>query len=368
MTDRGILDRAERAAASVDLPDDRYGDLLRRRDRGHRRQRIRAGVVGLAVFVVAIWIVASGGPLDRTQTPAVPGGTETTGPTVTGPADPDASERVGVIGLPPEGYMPSTPERGELVVHFYGGVAMGFPLTELFVYEDGRVIWDYVVGDRLPTAASGFSTGWIEQRLTPEGVELLRSEVISTGLFDRNHLDLDVDIGVGPCGQPSGIEVRNGDRLVRLTYVAREMCGQMVRGPHPATPEQTAAIALLDWRLADPASWLPEHAWRDQEIRAYVPARYAICGGPPEVTTPEIVDQLPGHVKALIHADGTVIRTGWGPCYEVTTDQARGIVRALEDAGIEREPRDGFDYFFDGGSSHFLISFQPILPHGEMPT
>lgn len=39
-----------------------------RRDRKRRNQRIAAGVVGIAVFVVAVWILTSGGWFDRTQT------------------------------------------------------------------------------------------------------------------------------------------------------------------------------------------------------------------------------------------------------------------------------------------------------------
>ena len=42
-----------------------------------------AGVVGIAVFVAAVWIVTSVGSFDRTQTPAVPG------PAQTGPAETD---------------------------------------------------------------------------------------------------------------------------------------------------------------------------------------------------------------------------------------------------------------------------------------
>jgi hypothetical protein len=59
--------------------------LVRRRNRKRRNQRIAAGVVGIAVFVAAVWIVTSGLSFDRTQTPAVPGPTET-GPAETGPA------------------------------------------------------------------------------------------------------------------------------------------------------------------------------------------------------------------------------------------------------------------------------------------
>jgi Tol biopolymer transport system component len=44
--------------------------MLRRRDRKRRNQRIAAGVVGIAVFVVAVWIVTSGGAFNRTQ-PAI---------------------------------------------------------------------------------------------------------------------------------------------------------------------------------------------------------------------------------------------------------------------------------------------------------
>jgi hypothetical protein len=72
-----------------------------RRDRKRRNKRITAGVVGIAVFVAAVWIVTSGVWFDRTQTPAVPGGAET-GPAVTGPAVPLPSTRVGFIGVPPK--------------------------------------------------------------------------------------------------------------------------------------------------------------------------------------------------------------------------------------------------------------------------
>jgi hypothetical protein len=169
------------------------------------------------------------------------------------------------------------------------------------------------------------------------------------------------------------IEVRNRDRLVSLTWVRG--CGEPEL--QPATPEQADAVIRLVGRLADPASWLPEHAWEDQEIRAYVPSRYAICAdlvGLPEGVphsawpkTSEIVDQLPGPVKALIYADGRVIPESGG-CYEVTTDEARAIVRALEDAGLESELRMSLTYVFDTPELRWAdgIAFATILPHGEM--
>lgn len=74
MTDQGLLDRAEQAARKVPLPDGRLDDLLRRRDRKRRNQRIAAGVVGMVVFVVAVWITTSGFSLDRSDSSVVPAG------------------------------------------------------------------------------------------------------------------------------------------------------------------------------------------------------------------------------------------------------------------------------------------------------
>jgi Tol biopolymer transport system component len=71
MNEQEILDRAKRAAMSVDELDQPYNALLRRRDRKRRNQRITAGVVGIVVFVVAVWAVTTGGSFNRTQQPAI---------------------------------------------------------------------------------------------------------------------------------------------------------------------------------------------------------------------------------------------------------------------------------------------------------
>ena len=73
MNEQEILDRAKRAAMSVDELDQPYDALLRRRDRKRRNQRIAAGVVGIAIFVAAVWIVTTAGSFHNAQTPAVPG-------------------------------------------------------------------------------------------------------------------------------------------------------------------------------------------------------------------------------------------------------------------------------------------------------
>jgi hypothetical protein len=70
----------ERAMERVELRPFTLEGFHDRRDRKRRNQRITAGVVGIAVFVAAVWIVTSGLSFDRTQTPAVPGPAEAIGP------------------------------------------------------------------------------------------------------------------------------------------------------------------------------------------------------------------------------------------------------------------------------------------------
>ena len=67
MDDLRTLVRDEMARAGS--PSYSFNDLGRRRDRKRRNQRIAAGVVGIAVFVAAIWVVTTAGSFDRT-TPA----------------------------------------------------------------------------------------------------------------------------------------------------------------------------------------------------------------------------------------------------------------------------------------------------------
>jgi WD40 repeat protein len=58
-------------------------DLIRRRERKNRNRRITSGAVGIAIFVVAVWIVATAARSGPVRTPA------TTGPTVAQGSDPD---------------------------------------------------------------------------------------------------------------------------------------------------------------------------------------------------------------------------------------------------------------------------------------
>jgi hypothetical protein len=284
----------------------------------------------------------------------------------------------GFIGLPPLGATPSTPDSGKLVVSAWSVHAGS--RTRLWVYGDGRLIWQREFVHRradLPESANGRSSGFLEQRLTPQGVELLRSEIISTGLF-ADDLELRFD-EPAPC--LNFIGVRDGDRLVRVTWFGFG-CPR-AKGAQTATPRQAGALHRLAAQLADPTAWLPAGAWKDRKIRAYVPSTYTIQYGaqPQSLKASRILALLPAPARELLRAKdrtrtqgfyglaGGPMRVVYGYSSEVTTEEARALAAALDDAGVKRK-RGTYALAYSGKApgprgNTFSITFEPILPHGE---
>ena len=67
---------------------------------------------------------------------------------------------------------------------FVGRVnVIGHDVHAMWVYDDGRLIWkrnlDSSKADESVFGAIGPTTGLLEQRLTPEGIQLLRSEALT---------------------------------------------------------------------------------------------------------------------------------------------------------------------------------------------
>jgi hypothetical protein len=332
------FDVLERFAPLFEAPERSFERFLRRRDRKRRNQRIAAGVVGVAVFAAAVWTVTTGGPFDRTEVG-------------TGPTDPPP---VGLVGLPPEGATPSTPATGELVLSYFG------PSLQTWVYADGRLIRQRQ-GD-LP----GTTTGLVEQRLTPDGVELLRSEVVSTGLFDH-----DVDLASSGDISWGSIQARAGDRLVGVSW------SEPYPGFSPrtvATPEQAIALERLVGLLTHPASWLPESAWEEPELGAYVPSTYSVCYRIPQpLAASRIFDLLPEQAAELLRAENRTRRSEGDPpsvtfCSSITTGKARALADILAETGVRWGPKE-LSYWVAAGprpGDGIQIWFEPYLPHGEV--
>jgi hypothetical protein len=301
-------------------------------------------IVGLTISIIAGALVAGGQP-------SRPGPDEV------------LAERAVVepfIGLPPQGATPSSLEVSEPVLSFYGGTTRG-PRTSMSVYADGRVI-SQQDADR-SYGANSSTTGYIEQRLTSLGVELLRSEAISTGLFDRDRvLNL---AAIGPC--LNFVEVHNGDRPVSVRYARGSCNGVPAR---PATSDQATALYELDARLGDPSSWLPALAWVDQRIGAYVPSRFAVCTQFDAVSLPKPAQDLlrsKGRIGHPVAESGKWIDPPADlECSVVDTEEARFLAQTFDEAGYVRDDTWALEYRVTDprlGVQRSIV-FEPIFPDG----
>ena len=319
----------------------------------------------------------------------------------------------GFIGLPPEGATPSAPESAELVAHWRGfsTTAEGRDILRVWAYADGRIIWDrrgHSPGAQrgIPEGANEFNSGYLEQRLTPEGVELVRSAV--AGLFARTHPLLEtVPAENGwraaggrlallvPPDYPTGasVEAPDGDRLVRLGWTGfggnakeDEWVRQHLDGTI-ASPEQLSALRRVDGLLTAPMSVLPPSAWAVREVRAYVPAHYAVCiyTSPPKAAS-QVLSMLPPRAAELIRdksrtrLGGEVVEAREGGrtvvlgqsvtyCFKVETEEAHEVADAL--SGLEPEPgwrNFGLAYRVAEPVGHLnptRLWFEPYFPDGR---
>jgi hypothetical protein len=276
----------------------------------------------------------------------------------------------GIVGLPPVGANPSTPKRGELVLGFTFGHTFGDPgRFHVSVYADGRLISERV-GDNHRTDEYRNSTGLLERRLTPEGVQLVRAEVISTGLVDH---DLHLTSGEGLYF--GHIAFRTGDGLVHVTWgdVTWDDVDPDVARQRP-TPKQASALIRLDGLLADPASWLPASAWENPEITAFVPSGYSVCyEGGKGIGLSRVLALLPPAAENMLRAQENTRGTytnlvGTFPiwCSELTNEEARALERILDAAGVSGwKDVFGLTYGAPGPGAdamEFSLTFNPILP------
>ena len=307
----------ERIAHRIPVPRDGYERVLRRRDRKRRTQRMTAGVVGIAVFVAAVWLVTSVKSLDRSDQIVVPGRSGVSGPTVTGPTVSlpyDYDPAADFVGLPPKGAQPSGPETSALVAEAHE-IHVGW----VYVFDDGRVIanasWGGWPLPGFPTefAPSVGPDGITEQRLTPEGVELVGSGAISASDF---------------------------------------IC-----------PEKPPSLGGLAIGCQGPLHEIPPSAWEDSTLRPYVPYRYAIgVEGPWRM--------LPVAAQDLLRGTEAMFELAWtdrkGEAFDITTEKARALDQILADAGFNTVGSTSYERRLHGGSDleSLRVTFEPILPHG----
>jgi hypothetical protein len=261
-----------------------------------------------------------------------PGGTgETPSPTPVGPsATPgvvDYSYRdMGFNGLAPQGATPSDPARTDLVEVF---ARPGPPyLGAAFLYADGRLIWNEYFGD--VEGAFHDSTGWLEQSLTAEGIELVRALAVDGWMLNGR------------------------------------------RSPRVLKPEELPDL-------------LPARAWADMAIRPYVPSGYAACLSVMEQENPFLESGMSARdmLAALPRAAADVLRDrppvvdssrsyGDDPraCLGMDVRDARRVDAALRAAGFEQErwngPIRGVLDRPEAGTWWLNVFLEPILPDGTI--
>jgi hypothetical protein len=263
---------------------------------------------------------------------------------------PSAKSSTHFAGFPQEGAHPSLPATGTLVL------SMDLPSAVWHVYADGRMIWQKWshAGDPLviPKGASALDTTFVEQRLTPQGVRLLRSRMLATGLLAHN-LTL---------GRPA-FEERGTAADYTVLRGSHEIDVQVlppsyIEHPTNETPAQARTLARLDALIGGPFRWLPASAWADREMRAYVPSHYHIGfdRGAPEIS------KLPSPAGEVLRQFKPLFRHA---CQVITTDQARAILEAFSEAGVaSNDHASGVAFDFSGlGFSHPSYLFMgPALP------
>jgi hypothetical protein len=296
---------------------------------GSWRMRMTAYAAVAVAAAAVVVVVLLAGP--RLLPGMMPGGVA---PTATPPTEaptpaPEPIDRsyrdVGYIGLPAPDAIPSDPSRTELVETFFHPGGPPYK-GAMFLYADGRLIWNEYYG-----AGFSRSTGWLEQRLTVDGIDLVRALAIR-----------------GPDGADGG------------------------------PPRRLDPVQLPDR--------LPASAWVDDTIRPYVPSGFAAClfagdesgGEAAEATLTEKLAMLPPDVSALLR-DGAPVpsENGYGPdsrCLGLDTEASRELDAALRRSGFEQDPwrnRYLLEYHLDTdgagpGTTIISIWFEPILPDGTI--
>jgi hypothetical protein len=139
------------------------------------------------------------------------------------------------------------------------------------------------------------------------------------------------------------------------------------------TPEGTELVRSGDIQAQDllgSADDVPADAWKDPEVRPFVPSRYAVCywmengnGNPGTINNgyeypSTVLGFLPARARDILRGDVALGEVGIDDpsssvCSEVTTDEVRALEEILSDATVE-----------DSEGDEIILEFEAILPHG----
>jgi len=330
----------ERIAQRVPVPEPAYDRFLRHRDRKERNRRLRAGALALAVIVVAAAIFIR--EYRSAPTPA----DHSIQPPPVQDVDEQPAQRSPIEGLEfpmlPVGAQPSTPITGDAVVEFSSWRQDGGSFVEMAIYADGRVIWH----------PNQNNVGFSQLRLTPAGVETIRSIIISTGLFDH-------DLNLRRPGSISRLTILRGGRSVFVQWANASWLEGHKDNPE-ATLSESRDLGEIERLLGDPSVWhLSSDLYADPTVRPFEPSGFMFQYDRNHWDP----SQLPSHARDVLARYDPATSS----CFIVTSDVALRIARVLARAGFA--PLTNSPVSLDwklpgisgGGPSNPHLS--PVLPH-----
>jgi hypothetical protein len=365
LDDRGTYAARElqRELASLPVPEP---TRFVRRARRTRIVTAAAATLTVATLVVAT-IVLVRTARDGGGTVLTPAGTAPTTTPVTPPPpvrSPDG--RLDAIPLPPEGATPSTPETGELVaaITFSGFIdfvdSNRWRNSGIFVYADGRVIQAGGLEDGQQATVADAVT---ERRITPEGVEQVRSAFLATGAFDSDQHGTDFAIACACM-----IRVRDGDRLLSVPT-------QLTAPESNIDPQANPNVDSLFNFMTHLDSSLPPSAWQDRNIKSFVPSRYQACVdeeyGTASRPVPDLSAALAQHLPAASAQllAGSQVMPGFEHCTVLTATDARTLAEGLFNAGMTLNPDVPWPQYTssvtDATPQTIYINVGPLLPDGR---
>ena len=355
MTDVELLVRETLARHEAEVPSMDLVEVVPVAARARRRQLTNAIGVGIVAVIFALGMITGVGAILRADSKR---------PAIEPPKPPAAAPPNGFLGLPPEGSPPSLPKESPLMISFDGGDDSGYGhVKSIYVYADGRFIWGKRGCDSrpelcdpldVPEAATTLESGWLEQRLTPEGIEFVRSKILATGLFDGDDLRLDVERNLSDWWTFS-VEATGPHGLVSVVASHTDQ-----EGWEPASPEEVRALHRLYDLFVNLEARMPATAWEEREIRGFVPSCYRAGystglggSGPPDPS------ELPPPANELLHGLASE---------QVTMEEARAIAIGFwgEPAltGRLAPPQRGQPLVFpiEDGAFPQLLKLSPVLP------
>jgi hypothetical protein len=267
-------------------------------------RRIAVAAAAVVALIVGASLLVRGGDDTKTEGPADPRPT----PTTETPADPRPSPTTvppginwnGALALVPPEETQTTPKIGELVASA-GWFSPGESYSQAwYLYADGRLI------------SVGNNSGWREQRLAADGVERVRSEFLSTGLFDAEQAPT-----VVPASSPAPflcVCVRDGGQLLA------------------AGADEAETLRLVGY-FTQLELLLPAGSWLERPATEFVASRFELCitnAVSPYEAVPEpyrVLAGLSARAAELLGDRPTRALSESKPstCCEVTTAEARAL-------------------------------------------